>query len=180
MAVLVEAISVVIRADRLIERYPGGWRAFVRGVPNATMCADGEVVRVGFMSPDDVKAYVDELAAVGMVYLDGGKAVDLVVIDQLRGPAVPCDWIEFGHISLDGDESRKVAACRLVDSAVAECVMPDGWTFAESLSRTHSFIRTEHVDKATEKIREDDDLDVYRNRLTGGEMFVGRPLKRDR
>lgn len=180
MAVLVEAISVVIRADSIIERYPGGWDTFARQAPNATMCADGEVVRVGFMSPDDVKAYVDVLAAAGIVYLGGGKAIDLVVIDQLRGPAMPCDWIEFGHISVDGDETRSVAACRLVDSEVAECVMPEGWAFEGSLSQTHSFIPAEHVNKATKKIGEKDALDIYRNRLTGGDMFVGRPFKCER
>jgi len=180
MAVLIEAISVVIRAARIIDRYPGGWETFVQQVPNATMCADGELVRVGFMRPDDVKAYVDQLAGAGMVYMDGGKAIDLVVIDQMRGPAVPCDWIEFGHISLDGDKSRSVAACRLAGSEVGECVMPEGWNFEGSLSRTHSFIPVEHLDKATEKIGEKDGLDVYRDGLTGGEMFVGRPFKRER
>ena len=68
----------------------------------------------------------------------------------------------------------------MIGGEVAECVMPEGWTFEQSLSRTHSFIPTEHVSRATEKIGEKDGLDVYRNRLTGGEMFVGRPLKRER
>ena len=49
MPVLTEGTSVVIRADRLIEKFPGGWDEFKKGVPNKTLCADNELVRVGFM-----------------------------------------------------------------------------------------------------------------------------------
>ncbi len=50
MAVLVEGLSVIIRADCL-QNFET-WDAFKEIVPNETMCADGELVRVGFMSPD--------------------------------------------------------------------------------------------------------------------------------
>jgi hypothetical protein len=53
MAVLIEAISVVIRADTLLKKFPGGWGAFKLIVPNQTLCADNEIVRVGFMAPQD-------------------------------------------------------------------------------------------------------------------------------
>ena len=55
MAVLIEAISVVVRADELLKKFPGGWDAFKSIVPNQTLCADNEIVRVGFMSPQDVE-----------------------------------------------------------------------------------------------------------------------------
>lgn len=66
MTVLIEAISVVIRADRLLDVYPGGWDAFRNDVPNATMCADNELVRVGFMTPQDVEDYVGKLSDIGL------------------------------------------------------------------------------------------------------------------
>ncbi len=58
MAVLVEGISLVVRLEALQEKIPGGWEAFRSSVPNSTLCADGEVARVGFMSPADVEAFV--------------------------------------------------------------------------------------------------------------------------
>lgn len=54
MAVLIEAISVVVRKDAIEKRFPGGWDSFLDEIPNNTLCTDGELVRVGFMSPQDV------------------------------------------------------------------------------------------------------------------------------
>ena len=55
MAVLCEAISVIVRLDALEAPY-GTFEAFKHDVPNDTLVADGEIVRVGFMTPDDVRA----------------------------------------------------------------------------------------------------------------------------
>jgi hypothetical protein len=58
MSVLIEAISVVMRADELLKKFPGGWDAFKGIVPNQTLCADNEIVRVGFMTPQDVESFI--------------------------------------------------------------------------------------------------------------------------
>jgi hypothetical protein len=142
MAVLVEAISVVIRAEAIIKHYPGGWTAFEANPPNETLCADGELVRLGFMVPADVKAFVDGLAAYGIKYLVDGKAADLVVVDQRSGFAAPCDWADFTHGPVDADPTKRVAACILVGSKVQELVTPDGWQYNESLSSKHGFVES--------------------------------------
>ena len=66
MAVLIEAISVVVRADELLKKFPGGWDAFKAIVPNQTLCADNEIVRVGFMVPQDVESFIKRLQRVGL------------------------------------------------------------------------------------------------------------------
>ena len=68
MAVLCEAISVVARRDSIDAFYKGGWDTFQNDVPNATMCTDGELVRVGFMSPDAVGIYIEKLEANGLQF----------------------------------------------------------------------------------------------------------------
>ena len=113
MAVLIEAISVVIKATTIVERYPGGWEAFEADPPNRTLCADGELIRVGFMTPDDVRAFVDTLAIHGIKYQGDGKAVDVVVADQQTGLLFPCDWAECYQGSLGGDNRKMVMGCRL-------------------------------------------------------------------
>jgi hypothetical protein len=40
MAVLVEAISVIVRRDTIARRYDGGWPGFVAAAVNSTLCAD--------------------------------------------------------------------------------------------------------------------------------------------
>jgi hypothetical protein len=85
MAVLVEAISVVVRTDAIRTRYPGGWPAFRDTVANATLACDEEIARVGFMVPDDAKGFIDRLQARGLVFLRDGHAQDIAVADQQRG-----------------------------------------------------------------------------------------------
>lgn len=124
MAVLIEAISVVIRTDALLEKFPGGWNAFVKIVPNNTLCSDNELARVGFMAPQDVSVFVGKLQHAGLVFLHAEKAVDLAVVDQLRGSTTQCDWLEFGHINMG--PGQEVAVCRLAGSQSMQIFTPDG------------------------------------------------------
>jgi hypothetical protein len=175
VAVLIEGISVVVRADRLLEAWHQDWDAFVQSVPNQTLCADGELARVGFMTPEDAKLYVDTLLARGLTYLDaGGAARDVIVVDQQRGPAAPCEWVEFGHVNLGGDRRRRVAACQLAGSTSRQVCSPDGWTFEKSLSASYGFVPTGEEHKSLDFVRHQDGLDVYLNRLTGREVFVAK------
>jgi len=67
MPVLIEGISVVVRASAILSKYAGGWPAFEALVPNRTLCADGELARVGFMVPEDARAFAERLAQGGLV-----------------------------------------------------------------------------------------------------------------
>ena len=96
MAVLIEAISVVVKRSSVDEKFNGGWQAFADDVPNDTLCADDEIVRVGFMSPADVESYVQHLESLGLTYVRDNMAQDMVVVDQQRGLAISCDWAETG------------------------------------------------------------------------------------
>ncbi len=61
MAVLAEAISVIVRVHAIRSRYPGGWAAFLNAVPNRTLACDNEIARIGFMAPGDVRLFVTRL-----------------------------------------------------------------------------------------------------------------------
>ena len=108
MAVLIEAISVVIRRDAIEQSVPGGWTEFFRVVPNSTLCTDGELARVGFMSPDTVGDFIHELEQLGLSFLEEGSCIDITVVDQQKGPTTTCEWLEFGRLPCDGGE---VSAC---------------------------------------------------------------------
>jgi len=172
MAVLVEGISVIIKGSAIVERYPGGWEAFETNPPNATLCADGELIRVGFMVPDDVRAFVDELAQYGIVYQRDEYAVDLVVADQQSGFMVPCDWAECSYFrSPDG---YRIVGCRMIGSSVQEVVMPDGWEYENSLSANSKFVENGWVSEFMDFKRHDSGVDVYDDLETGKELHVGR------
>jgi hypothetical protein len=133
MAVLIEAISVVVRADELLKKFPGGWNAFKGIVPNQTLCADNEIVSVGFMVPQDVESFIKKLQRAGLEFLRGGEAIEVAVADQMRGLTSKCTWLEFGHVNIDGSGPR-VAACWLVGSQVKQVVTPPDWKFEGSLN----------------------------------------------
>lgn len=141
MAVLVEAISVVIRADRLDPF--GTWEAFTAIVPNETLCADNELVRVGFTSPLEARAFVDVLRSHGLRFSETGPAEDIVICDQQRGFTTECPWAEFGSIDYDRDPNRPTACARLKGSTVRQIVTPIGWTWERSLTREFLFLPTE-------------------------------------
>jgi len=110
MAVLVEGISVIARRDRLDEVFPGGSEQYINDCPNATACADAHFVRIGFMDPDAARAHIMRMESLALVHLDEqGAASDIAVVDQLHGPTSPCDWIEAGQVTIDGNS---IASCR--------------------------------------------------------------------
>jgi hypothetical protein len=174
MAVLCEAISVVIKAERAIEVF-GSFEAFKDIVPNQTLCADNEIIRVGFMVPDDVQGFVGRLEHRGLEYIRNGMALDMVVIDQFKGPAALCDWIEFGQVEIRGN---KVAGARHKESQSKKLVSPEGWVFEGSMSHTARFVPTGAERHSLKFLRREDGLDVYFNSLTGTEVYVGRTADR--
>lgn len=174
MAVLVEGISVIVRINAIEEKYPGGLESFEKECPNETFCADGELARVGFMTPADTKKFVSTLNSLGIVYREGGKAVDIVVADQQRGFPVQCDWAELGEVSLPGSESRQVRACLATGSESNILMTPDGWTYEDSLSADFGYFNPDDIPEHMEFLRREDGLDVYRNTRTGKEVYVAR------
>jgi hypothetical protein len=171
MAVLVEAISVIVRRVRIEESYPGGWDAFDADCPNKTLCADSDIARVGFMMPTDVETFTRKLERQGLVYVNDGKAIDVAVLDQHSGLCVPCDWLEFGHVQLKGN---RVAACRAVGSMDNVMITPDGWKYEGSLSQTFGFVPTGQEERSLRFLRHERGVDVFLNLVTGEEVFVGR------
>src|SRR4051812_30763383 len=98
MSVLAEAISVVVPVGVVSTKYPGGMSGYRRDCPNRTFCADEYLTRIGFMDPRDVQSFVGSLQMKGLVFVVKGTAIDLVVVDQLRGPTVSCPWLSFERL----------------------------------------------------------------------------------
>lgn len=173
MAVLVEAISVVVRLDAIDARFVGGWAAFLASAPNRTLCADADLARVGFMAPQDVLAYVTELEAGGLVCLCKGEAQDLAVLDQLHGPTVNAPWLDFGTIDVDEFKGR-VGACRLLGSIDEQVAAPIGWKFQGSMSERGGIVANEDADGRMKFLRADNSVDVFLDKSTGEEVYLGR------
>lgn len=174
MAILAEGISVVVKVSAIKEKISGAWECFVKLVPNETLCSDNEITRVGFMSPDDVKHFIDRLVENGLTFQSKNQAEDIAVVDQVRGPTIECEWLEFGRIDLDNDPNMRVAACRKVGSIENQIFLPDGWEYEKSLSASYGFAPSDSIEQGLKFLRHEDGKDVYFNELTGKEVYVGR------
>jgi hypothetical protein len=175
VAVLIEGICVAGLNVSIARDYRGGMQAFQRAIPNVNHCTDGEVTRVGFMAPPDVREFVQQLEAGGLLYVgQDGNAHTIAVVDQREGLMRACNWLHFERAQVDSDPTHIGAVCRAIPSAVESVAAPAHWNFATSLTARHRFILTDQVDDELEFIRRENNVDVYRDRRTGQELYVGR------
>ena len=167
MAVLIEAISVVVRLETLRDRYPGGVEGFQDDCPNRSYCADESIARVGFLEPAEMEAFGDKLEAAGFRGMHEGQCLDFVIVDQVHGPIGPSAWFEWGR----HDDGFHIGW--LTGTEPGTIYVPQGWTLEDSLNLDALEQRDTSRDRdGFEFIREGDDLDVYRDPETGKEVYL--------
>ena len=174
MAVLIEALSVVIRCEAIAKKYIGGMVAFIAALPNKSLCSDGELARVRFMVPIDVQAYVESLIANGLTFKRSDKAIDIVVVDQMHGPTTDCDWVDVGETDWNNNPNHTVAVCCARPTKVDRIFVPEGWRYEESLSASGIYIDGKEVSESLKFARHENGVDVLLDEKTGEEFYVGR------
>lgn len=170
MSVLVEAITVIFRnatADQLIQ---GGVSSIRNNPPNGTFRTDGKVSAVGFMTPEDVGHFVEQLKQVGFRHIERGKIADIAVCDQIRGFPVDCEWL---GTDVDG---RGVRFCWLLGEEPGEMATQEGWTYEQSLYSNGSFRADDEPVDHLKFLRTENGLNVYLDEQTGKEVYAGRPF----
>jgi hypothetical protein len=171
MAVLIEAISVVVPVSVLEEKYPGGLDAYERDCPNRTFCCDGKLTRVGFMTPPDVGAFITGLERKGLEPFAAGCWKDVAVVDQQSGQSTaPCDWLAGGR-KFDGPV---FALLKEDKNKQIDIYLPAGWQFEGSLSQQYNYVPVEEASERLEFLRSEGTIDYYRDRETGKEVTIGR------
>lgn len=171
MSILVEAITVIFRnatADSLIA---GGADEVRRNAPNKTFRSDGLLSAIGFMTPEDTERFVNSLKQVGFIFFEDGRCVDIAVCDQHRGFTESCDWLGTEQ------DHQGVRFSWLLGHEVGQMAVQDGWTMDDSLYSTGSFLADDAPDDHMEFLRTDNGLNVYLNKKTGKEVYVGRPFE---
>jgi len=95
MAIIAEAISVIVKDDSIQEKYNGGLKRFYNDIPNKTHCSDGKIHRIGFMNPDDTQSYVRLLELNGLKFISNDEFIDIAVVDMIHGSTKKCIWLGF-------------------------------------------------------------------------------------
>ena len=98
MAVYCEAISVIVRKSTVESILNVAPAEFMLRFPGGSIWDDENLIRFGFMTPQDTGVWVRQLEDFGLVFYDqvesGFRSRDFVVVDQRHGPTCECSWIE--------------------------------------------------------------------------------------
>jgi len=130
MSVLVECLNVIVRRSEIESRYPGGLAGYAAACPNATLCADSNLVRVGFMDKADIGEFcLRVLSRAGLASSPSGRPEDVeipddsvAIVEADHGPWHPRAWLSYQC----GDDG--VCRCWLSAALPGDMAVPDGWT----------------------------------------------------
>jgi hypothetical protein len=178
MAVLIEAITVVVRKETINEKYPGGLTQYIQDCPNRTLCMDKDIVRVGFMTSEDAKEFVNNLEDLGFTLFTDGHFDEIALVDQFEGFALPCEWLDFTN-SAGGKGIRRISACKIKGAPADTVSIPAGWDYETSLSKRTSVFNPNDIDNNMIFLRHEDGVDFYLDAITGEERWVRRTAKRN-
>lgn len=163
MSVPIEGFSVIVRNTTLTAKFPGGMQDYHALCPNATFCADNYVSRIAFMVQSDADRFIALLAEKGLTPYRQGMAEDVAMVSQQKFCVPPCDWLELGTW-------RGVTIAWLAGTHPGDVVAPLGW----SPERHVQLMSMENVRERLEFVRTDGQVDVYRDKTSGQEFYVGR------
>jgi hypothetical protein len=144
MAVLIEALTLVVPQRELDLRFPGGTEAFCQAMlelekpPRFVCMADERLVNASFYDPPHLLPAVELLEANGFtdVEEDGGF-LDFAYVDQRYGPTMPCNWLKWRQHP-DG-----FTYAWLVGAEAGDMAAPEGWTPEQSKALTRTDLRDE-------------------------------------
>ncbi len=164
MAVLIEGFSVVVRNSTLEAKYPGGVEGYRRACPNRTFCQDEWLSQISFMVPSDADVFVAQLAAKGLTPYRKDVAEDVALVSSVNGPFRPCPWLELRR------DRGQVVSAWLAGKDQGDLHAPAGW----SPELRVGYISAEEAKWKLEFVRSEGNVDVYREKTTGKELYVGR------
>ncbi len=98
MAIYCEAISVVVRKSTIVEKLHMKPHQLRARFPGGSYWEDENIVRFGFMAPQDAGLWIETLEDLGLTFVHESPtetiAIDIVVVDQLKGSTCICPWIQ--------------------------------------------------------------------------------------
>ena len=191
MAVLAEAINVVIKDSTIKNKFIGGIDKFRKIIPNNTHCADGEIHRIGFMTPQDTELFVLRLEKLGLVFIDSGKFIDIAVIDMLFGPTARCDWLGFARQNFFQNRAvykksnedfsivwllplNGVYGIPIDSNSEFRLAVPEGWTPDKALYKDN-FIPNEKIRDRLIELGNENGFVKYWYAENGEIVYTGRP-----
>ncbi len=191
MAIIVEAISIIIKDSALQREFRNGYTEVIDTMPNATYVYDRFLHKVSFMSPLDVEAYVSLLQKRGLKFIKEGEFVDIAVVDMLKGPTAKCSWLGFSrkkHFEGMSQFTRSNEDFSLVwynalpgvygipcdKNGRIDIVAPPYWT-PDNAMDGFTFIPIDKLDSQLITLSKEDRIEKYWYAGSGDILYVARP-----
>jgi len=189
MALLIEAICVVVRVDAIKRKFVGGVDGFMRTLPNGALCVDNWLARLAFMAPREAVEYIAHLERSGLRFVKDDKAFDIVIVDQTQGPTAPCDWLEFSRtpyksaegvvggllsvVSYKGLPGHPLEPVEVELSPTALVTPPD-WQYAGSMSEKSVTVSQGEVSERMKYLRSEGNMSIFLDTQSGEEVGILR------
>ncbi len=173
MAVLIEAISVVVLKSAVENEFFGGMDAFLQTLPNGEFCMDDNLARVGFMDTSDADTFIAVLEASGLKFGQDDGTPDGVIVIQNTGPLVTTEWLTFANIEQDG---MKLSVCWHAEAEPGSMAVPRHWKYEKSLSASGpGFAHRAMIGERLKFLRREGNIEVYLDLQTNKELYTARP-----
>ena len=191
MAILTEALSVIIKDHSLRNKFIEGLEEFLLTIPNNTYCSDGLIHRVGFMTPQDAEAFVRNLQRNGLTFVYENQCIDIAVVDMLLGPTLKCNWLGFARQKFfSGQEQYKhseddfsivwllsvngIYGIPLDNEAECDIAVSQGWTPDKAIYG-NNFIPNEKIKDKLIELGNENGIAKFWFAGTGEVVYVGSP-----
>ncbi len=173
MSILLDPISVVVKAAALETCFPGGVEGFAWEFFNGSFRRDGNLAAVSYFSTADADSVVSQLVAEGLEF--GERAAeDIAVFDAGGAFWLPCLWLEVSE-NEDGLAVGHLAGAE--DTGISVPDYFDAGNPADSLASLYRVCRRD-LDERLSFLRRDGDLEFRLDRETGRILRGGRGLAR--
>lgn len=179
MAVLVEAITLIVRRSFLDVCYPSGSDGFISahepdGERLRFTIADECIVAISTCDRELASRLGEHLVDHGAIEVDDdtNEFVDFAFVDQLEGPAMLCPWLEWNR------DERGVASVRYIPIGSTPVVTPPQWTpeSSTSLHRTDMRLESERMFK----LAEENGIEYWLDFETGKQIAgLSSPIRND-
>lgn len=163
MAVPIRSYSIIVRNKTIDEEFPGGMTAYASLCPNQTLCTDGKLTRISFMTKGDMELFCAALAERGLTAADDkGVSQDVALLMDGEVNDYPYPFLEHGTI-----QGQHAAWLKGTD--------PGELVVADAERRSSGMRRISETElQSFDLVGTENNVEAYRDRHTGEMLYVGR------
>lgn len=151
MAIIIEAINIIIKREMVDNKCKGGFLGLLADISFMELPwhMDKELVRIGFMDPDSLNHFIPALIERGIEFNE-----DWCIVDMMSGPTQPCVWfgfgrqmlfkngsnigVSFGSYSIGWLKSKNHLGIICDENKEYYLASPKGWTFNNAITNINN------------------------------------------